>query len=281
MSTARVLLCTFIETMDVIERYEHKFLIPERLVPEIRSFARSTSRIDSYAGADGTYAIRSLYFDTPSLDLYWANDRKKKCRFKCRVRMYPGAPSPYFLELKRRIQDVIVKTRAAVPADRWRKAVEGDTTTLEALSEKSRSAVLPFIAKVHSHHLEPVLLVEYDREAYVSEIDSYARLTFDRKVRAQERTTHDLAADDRRWRSIDHVVQTQTSEPSVVLELKFERRPPAWMHAMVRRLELVRYSFSKYCYGIRNERQLPSVERIASVVPTLGAFTDAAARTSA
>src|SRR6478735_4127467 len=99
--------------MEIIERYEHKFLIPERLVPEIRSFARTTSCVDRYAGPDGTYTIRSLYFDTPSLDLYWANDREQRCRFKCRARMYPGATSPYFLEVKRRVQDVIVKSRAA------------------------------------------------------------------------------------------------------------------------------------------------------------------------
>src|SRR6476660_2884331 len=100
--------------MDIIERYEHKFLIPERFVPESRSFALSTSHLDKYARPDGCYTIRSLYFDTPSLDLYLANDREQARRFKSRVRMYPGAKGPYFLELKRRFVDTIVKSRAAV-----------------------------------------------------------------------------------------------------------------------------------------------------------------------
>ncbi len=247
--------------MDIIERYEHKFLIPERLVPEIRSVARSTSSIDRYANEGGVYTIRSLYFDTPSLDLYTANDREQGRRFKVRARMYPGAASPYFLEVKRRHLDVIVKSRAAVPADRWRGAIACDKATLDDLPERSRAAVLSFASKVHAHHLEPVLLVQYEREAYVSDIDSYARLTFDRKICAQERTELDFEVDDRRWRSLDHVVQTRTPEPVAVLELKFERRPPSWMVAMVRRLELVRYSFSKYCYGIVEERGLPSTDR--------------------
>jgi SPX domain protein involved in polyphosphate accumulation len=250
--------------MDIIERYEHKFLIPERIVPEIRSFACSTSRRDGYARDDGTYIIRSLYFDTPSLDLYMANDREQGRRFKARVRMYPGATSPYFLEVKQRLLDVIVKTRARVPGDRWRQAIDGDSATLDALPAQNRAAVLAFASKVHMHHLEPVLLVEYEREAYVSEIDSYARVTFDRKICAQQMTELALDADDRHWRSIDHVVQTRTSEPVTVLELKFERRPPAWMQAMVRRLELVRWSFSKYCYGLRNERTLPNTDRTAT-----------------
>jgi hypothetical protein len=127
--------------MDIIERYEHKFLIPEQLVPEIRSFARTISRIDRYAGTDGTYTIRSLYFDTPTLDVYWADD-EQRCRLKVRVRMYPGAESRYFLEVKRRTQDVIVKSRAAVPADRLRAAIDGDSATLDTLSPQAQAAVL-------------------------------------------------------------------------------------------------------------------------------------------
>jgi len=263
-TSARVLLIIELDEMDIIERYEHKFLVPERLVPEIRSFALSTSVLDKFANAGGSYAIRSLYFDTPSLDLYMANDREQGRRFKLRVRMYPGATSPYFLELKERLFDVIVKTRAPVPRDQWRQALDCDEATLAALPSRSRAAVLAVASKVHTHHLEPVLLVQYEREAYVSEVDSYARLTFDRRICAQERTELDFEVDDRRWRPIDHVVQTKTAEPATVLELKFERRPPAWMHTMVRRLDLVRYSFSKYCYGLRNELTLPSTDRTAS-----------------
>jgi hypothetical protein len=136
---------------------------------------------------------------------------------------------------------------------------------LASLPSKGQAAVLAFAGRVHAHHLEPKLLVEYEREAYVSEIDSYARLTFDRKICVQTMDAFELEADDRRWRAIDHVAQTQTSKPIAVLELKFERRPPAWMFAMVQRLELVRYSFSKYCYGLRNELTLPSTNRLASL----------------
>ena len=253
--------------MDIVERYEHKFLVEERLVPEIRSFARSTSVLDKYARADGAYTIRSLYFDTPSLGLYAANGREQGHRFKVRVRMYPDAPkAAYFLEVKRRAIDVIVKTRAPVPHDRWREAIDCDSATLDALSGPSRNAVLAFASRVHTHHLDPVLLVQYEREAYVSQVDSYARLTLDRNICVQSMPELDFTADPNRWRSVDHAVQTKTSQAMTVLELKFERRPPAWMHALVKKLELVRYSFSKYCYGIVNELELPSADRTAKVV---------------
>ncbi|MGK4003747.1 polyphosphate polymerase domain-containing protein [Sorangium sp. So ce1036] len=241
-----------------MERYEYKYLIPDRLIPAIRATVQTTSRIDKYAGPDGTYRIRSLYFDTDRFDLYWANEREQGDRFKLRARMYPGSTkSPVFLEVKRRRLDVIIKTRAAVPADLWRDVLAGREAALAALPPSARKAALRFLAPYHRHHIRPVVLVEYVREAYISELESYARLTFDTKITVQSRETLDLEADPRRWRPIDHTVQTRTAEPITVLELKFERRPPAWMVAMVKRLELVRYSFSKYCYGVNAELTLP------------------------
>jgi SPX domain protein involved in polyphosphate accumulation len=244
---------------ELIERYEFKYLVPERLVPEIRATALTTSKIDRYADVGGTYLIRSLYFDTARFDLYWANGREQGDRFKMRVRVYPGKKSPVFLEVKRRVKDVIIKTRAPVPADAWLDVIAGREAALSALSPSVRTGSINFIKRVHRHHLEPVALIEYEREAYVSEVDSYARLTFDRKITVQPRDRLDLEASPGRWRAVDHVMKTQTPEPVCVLELKFERRPPAWMSALVRRLDLVRRSFSKYCYGVNAELTLPEL----------------------
>lgn len=242
---------------EIIERYEFKYLVPQRLIPAIRQTALSTSRIDRYADADGTYLIRSLYFDNAQHDLYWANQHEKADRFKLRARMYPGKVSPVFLEVKRRVKDVIVKSRAAVPADSWQKLLQGDSATLAQLPEKTQSAVQAFVARYLRHNLQPMLLVDYEREAYVSDIDTYARLTFDRKIMVQPKDTLDFEPNPTTWRHIDHPEQTQTFEPVTVLELKFERRPPSWMTSMIRRLELQRLSYSKYCYGVNATLSLP------------------------
>ncbi|MCC6554510.1 MAG: polyphosphate polymerase domain-containing protein [Polyangiaceae bacterium] len=242
-----------------MERYEYKYLVPERVVPAIREAALAVSRIDEYARPDGRYAIRSLYFDTPRYDLYWANEREQADRFKVRARCYPGNPGPVFLEVKRRVKDVIVKTRGPVPADAWRDVLRGRLAPLEAVSRSARAAAERFILVVERHHLRPAVLVEYEREAYVSLVDKYARLTFDRRIVVQEKDAIDLEASPVRWRPIDHPAQTRTTEPICVLELKFEQRPPAWMSALVRRLDLVRYSFSKYCYGVSAALTLPEL----------------------
>jgi hypothetical protein len=244
---------------EIIERYEHKYLVPEHLVPAVREAALATCKIDRYAGPDGTYRIRSLYFDTPRFDLFAANEREQADRFKMRARCYPAATgAPVFLEVKRRVLDVIVKTRAGVPPGLWLDVIAGRTAALDALSPQVQKAAMRFLAPYHRHHLVPTMLVEYEREAYVSEVDVYARLTFDRNILVQARRELDLEADPGRFRAVDHGARSRTGEPVCVLELKFERRPPAWMSALVRRLGLVRHSFSKYCYGVAEELTLPA-----------------------
>jgi SPX domain protein involved in polyphosphate accumulation len=244
-------------SLDVIERYEFKYLIPERLVSAIRAVALTTSRIDKYADPDGTYLIRSLYFDTDRFDLFRANDRQQADRFKVRARSYPGKASPVFLEVKRRVHDVIIKTRGAVDMSDWQEILRGSGEAWGRVPLGSRKAVERFVSVYCRHHLHPTMVVEYEREAYVSDVDAYARLTFDRKIVAQPRETLDVEAGPHLWRSLDNPVRTSTLEPVCVLELKFERRPPAWMAAMVRRLELDRRSFSKYCYGVTAALTLP------------------------
>lgn len=232
--------------------------MPERLIPPIRAATLAVSRLDRYAGPDGTYRISSLYFDTNRFDLFWANDREQKDRFKVRARTYPGKNSPTFLEVKRRYQDVIIKSRGAVPAKDWQELLKhGSGEALAQLAPGVRKAAERFLGAVHRHHLGPVMLVDYEREAYESTLDSYARLTFDRKIVCQRKETLDLAPHPTLWRPVDHRVQTRTSENICVLELKFERRPPPWMVALVRRHELVRYSFSKYCYSVTSQLTLP------------------------
>jgi SPX domain protein involved in polyphosphate accumulation len=157
---------------------------------------------------------------------------------------------------------VIIKTRAALPADRWQEALNGGAALLAQLPASTRRSTESFLDALHRHHLRPALLVDYEREAYESVVDSYARLTFDRKIVCQGKDTVDLATSGPRWRPIDHPAQTWTQEPVCVLELKFERRPPPWMVALVRRHDLVRRSFSKYCYGVVAQMTLPTLRAV-------------------
>ena len=61
------------------------------------------------------YPIVSLYIDSPELQLCRESLTGQKNRFKLRVRSYTDEPEyPQFFEIKRRINQVIMKSRARV-----------------------------------------------------------------------------------------------------------------------------------------------------------------------
>jgi SPX domain protein involved in polyphosphate accumulation len=242
-----------VESFTYIERYEFKYLLPERRVPAVRAAIKPLCVLDRHAGPNGRYTIRSHYLDTDRFDLFFANEREQRDRFKARIRSYPGAAAPVFLEIKRRVGDVILKSRAALAADVWQRVVESPTEA----ARTGRAGAIQFVDRVHRYQLRPRMMVEYDREAYESTIDSYARVTFDRRIVCQVKETLGNEVDGRRWRHVDHPAQTNTAENVCVLELKFERRPPRWMVHMVQSLDLVRLSFSKYCYGVASQLLFP------------------------
>lgn len=254
---------------DLNERREYKYLLPERLVPYVRAAAQSVCRRDPYAGPDGLYTIRSLYLDTDRLQLFWANERELGDRVKVRIRSYPqaSAQTPVFLEVKRRMLDVIAKSRGSVPPQLWQTLLaQPEQLASSGIPKKAQLACERFLSFVHTWHLEPKVLVEYDREAYISEVDEYARLTFDLHIRSQRQERMELEADPDAWRPVDHPLFTRTQEPMTLLELKFAGPPPRWMFRMVQRLELQRHTFSKYGYSI--QEQLGHPDQRVALTPT-------------
>lgn len=224
-----------------LERREFKYLLPAARIGQLRAAMEGIARHDPYADAQGTYVIRSLYLDSPDLKLFDANTHETGDRFKVRVRCYPGASAPVFLEVKRRSGDVILKTRIRVPAESWPGLLRDPGP-----SPKVRA----FVDLCERHDLRPTALVEYRREAWASDIDDYARVTFDTRISAAQAEGWDLDPSRPCWRPIDHPAATLTWEPVGVVELKFAGPAPVWMHRMVSRMELTRYAFSKYCNGV-------------------------------
>jgi hypothetical protein len=225
-------------------RREFKYLLPPAMLPELRAQLAGRCTRDPHAGADGTYLLRSLYLDTASLSLYRANEREDAARFKARIRTYPEAPnSPVFAEIKGRQGDVIRKTRAVLTAHSWRDAIAG------RLAGPATAALSAFVIRYHRHHLLPMTLVQYRREAFVSQHDVYARVSIDSEIVCSRANTLSLEP-QLGWQPVDNAVRSSTKGSICVLELKWAELAPAWMIALVRRLELLRHSFSKYCYSM-------------------------------
>ncbi len=228
------------------DRREFKYLVPASELEALRNLIRGFCTRDPNGGADGTYKLRSLYLDTWNMRLHKANERESPVRFKARVRCYPEgeAGGPVFAEIKGRNGDVIRKTRAKLPADRWQELLQG------APAGAHRSAALDdFVCRVHRFDLRPICHVEYRREAWMSSLETYARVSIDYRVacRAEHRWT--LEGEDS-MRAVDTPLPTHTPESIAVVELKWADAIPRWMVVLVQKLDLLRHSFSKYGFSV-------------------------------
>ena len=237
------------------ERLELKYVIDEftadRVRRDIEPFCRPDPHNDRPLGGNRSgrlgYGICSLYLDSPALALFQAKERGDPERLKLRVRSYRGTPIAV-LELKRKISDVISKTRASVdpaqvePIASGRLPPESDLDVERFLNDFALTAT-----RVGA---EPALHVRYDREAYSSDVDTYARVTFDRRIETLRAHDWELDPVSDRWCSFDHHRRPDLRGKDVVLELKCQSFVPWWITNLIRTHALKRRSFSKYGIGI-------------------------------
>ena len=228
-------------------RYEHKFVVPNRVADAFRARVAPMSSLDSNSAAspDNRYDITSLYYDTPTLDLFEDTVNDVHHRYKLRVRRYGErlGDSPVVFETKEKVGDIIIKRRAFVPPLRWHKRLDDDHADA---TDNERD----FRARVHARGARPTLLVRYSREAWKGEIDNYVRITFDTRLAFAAIEGARLET-DAIWEAADDAVAFDDNGAFTLIEVKFEKTTPRWLSAAVQDLGMIRRGFSKYGTGIR------------------------------
>jgi hypothetical protein len=225
-------------------RYELKYLVDEPCARQVRDFVRSYLARDRHAMPEMhySYPIYTAYLDDPGLTLYRATVQAQKNRFKLRVRYYNHEPdSPLFFEIKRRVNDVILKQRATVRRAALEPLLRGEPPLRDACFKpgdaESYDVLREFCRLRNSLHAAPTIIVYFEREAWISPGDTNLRVTFDRAARAARYVG---TLQPPRW--VDARV------PQVILELKFDDRFPTWMRDMVECCDLHRCSMGKYAH---------------------------------
>ena len=233
-------------------RFELKYIIDEHRAAGIRDFASSHLEADEHARPEEglSYPVTSLYLDTPALLLYGQTLQGLKNRFKLRIRFYDDDPDhPAFIEIKRRVTDVIAKERAMVTKEGVRRMLNGEGPGWAFLMDdngdpKAGSALVNFCNLWDTVGAVACCYVSYTREAYVSPNSNAVRVTFDRQVMGSPlQQGHGLQ------------LPTDGKRPNlggVVLELKFTDRFPEWMHDVVQAFDLQRTSVPKYVHCVNS-----------------------------
>ena len=229
------------------QRFELKYLVREETALAIRRFVSCYLKPDEFAATrpDYSYPVHSLYLDSADLATYQAVQSGEKNRFKLRIRYYSGADKAVYFEIKRRTNEVISKMRAKVRREAVQPLLSGQPPQLKHLANpngRDLAALHEFCRLMHKLRATPRSHVAYQREAWMSRINNSVRITFDRAVQCEPEFGASLTT--------ELGAAVAPFNKSVVLELKFVDRMPAWFNEMIRLFGLVRGGAPKYAQGV-------------------------------
>ncbi|PAW84130.1 MAG: hypothetical protein B9S33_12380 [Pedosphaera sp. Tous-C6FEB] len=232
-----------------LQRWELKYIIPETTAQAVRRFISAYTVLDDFGVGkpDNSYPIHSLYLDSEALTIYWHTINGNKNRFKLRLRFYDNEPdSPVFFEIKRRMNNAILKQRGGVRRKSVDNILAGHLPQPDHLvkqgNPKELVALQRFSQYLKEYKAVPKAHIHYLREAWVSPYDNSLRVTFDRNVLISAEPTARLET--------AQINPTCVFGKDVVLEFKFTGRFPDFLRECTRVFGLTTTTAAKYADGI-------------------------------
>lgn len=231
--------------MDALKyRHELKFVCMERDLCLIEKRIQNICHLDSHVGPNGTYVIRSLYFDTYDDKYYNENKMGIDERKKYRIRIYDGSSDIIKLECKHSLRGMKAKQVCSLAKIQFEEILSGKNISN---IESNQKLLKQFVADKQMEMLVPKIIVEYTRTPYVYMIGN-VRITLDRNIRSAMSVENFFDGNLLR-RSI-------MPENKHVLEIKYDEAMPTTILELVTEgYNLRKTSFSKYMlcrdYNIR------------------------------
>lgn len=230
------------------QRFELKYRIHRSTAEQIRDFVSCYLAYDenSLGKPGNAYPNHTIYLDSEELSLYWDVINSNKNRYKLRMRFYDDNPeAPVFCEIKRRVNEAILKQRSPVRREAVPLLLSGHLPAPEHLfssNPRHLGAMQEFCRLMHDLQAAPKTHVAYLREAWVSEFDNSVRVTLDRDVRSAPHSSDQIST-----HMGDYVMPF---EPDVILELKFTGRFPGWFRELVEAFGVMQCGAAKYVDGV-------------------------------
>lgn len=126
---------------------------------------------------DGSYLIKSLYFDNINSDSYYEKMDGVLYRKKYRIRIYNDDDSFIRLEKKMKHNNMTAKEQMLISKDIYSKIINGKINEIK----DSKGLLLEFLNECRTKGLIPSIIVEYHRTAFIYPI-SDVRITFDANI---------------------------------------------------------------------------------------------------
>lgn len=218
--------------MDEKGRHEHKLNINYADYMQLSSRLRHIAKFDENALDDGSYIIRSLYFDNYADKAVVEKLSGASRREKFRIRFYNDDPSFIRLEKKSKANRLCYKKNAPITVEQCEGILAGNWRLLK---ESGQELLMELYTKMHYQNLRPRTIVDYKRETYVYHAGN-VRITFDSNIR----TSNNVSS------LFNPELVTIPAASAIVLEIKYDGFIPEIIRQLVRIESRNETEFSKY-----------------------------------
>ena len=214
-------------------RNELKYICSEGELMILQNRMEMLCRPDPHAGADGTYQIRSIYFDDHRNRYFYENENGTDPREKFRIRIYNGSRERITLECKKKEKGMTHKDSCPLTLEQYHRILDGDLP----VSGENPELLRRFLSLQQQNRMEPKVIVAYERTPYVYDFGN-VRITFDKNIGSST----DLQAFFDPYLPLRPVLPTGKH----VLEVKYDELLPGFLYDAMSLDTLQRTAFSKY-----------------------------------
>ena len=216
-------------------RVEDKFICDERELFYLQSRLECILHTDQNQESQYGYTITSVYFDDYE-DKHLADVvNGNQIREKYRIRIYNGSYDVIKLEIKYKRGSRILKKSCRISREQMVKLLQGQCIEDDAPSLDN--TITLFNLAISERKLSPVIIVEYDRKAFVFDAGN-VRITLDRNLRFGRRI--DLFMQEAEFPRIC------VAKPDNVLEVKYDEFLPGFIANVLESGNMRQESYSKY-----------------------------------
>lgn len=212
-------------------RVEDKYLITDSQIEYLKMKLKECMLLDANS-VDGTYLIRSLYFDDRYNSCLRANENGVDKRYKYRIRTYNNDLSTIHLEKKSVSKGFVHKDGCLIDIARV-----NDMTVPRNEDDYLYKCLY---ADVMLRGFCPVSIVEYERTAFVEKIGN-VRITFDKNISGC------MEID----KFTDAVLPAAPLLPTGIhiMEVKYDEILPGYLKRIINTGNFNKTSYSKYYYS--------------------------------
>lgn len=225
-------MSTFI---DQTYRYELKFQMNAKIAQLLKHRLSLLMDIDEFSkNEDGSYYIRSLYFDDIYDKAYYEKMDGIVEREKYRIRFYNFDESYIIIEIKGKKGNLGYKEQDRITKEECLFLINGEC---DKININNRKVLEKFINEMKTKHLVPSVIVDYKRLAFTYPIAD-VRITFDSDI-ASGGYNYDFF-------NKDIMLYDILDENEVILEVKYNDFLPKMICDLVNAVPAVRIPMSKF-----------------------------------